>query len=54
MPMVEFECGKCKKGFSLKLSVKDHDFKNYQCPDCHGKDIKQLISGVQIQTSKKS
>ncbi|MBI1987403.1 MAG: zinc ribbon domain-containing protein [Nitrospinae bacterium] len=54
MPFYEFECAKCKKNVSLKLSVKEHDARNYKCPECHSGDIKQIISHVQVQTSKKS
>lgn len=54
MPQYDFECAKCRKNVSVKLSVKDHDAKNYRCPECYSTDLKQVISHVQVQTSKKS
>ena len=54
MPTYEFHCEKCKKDFSVTISISDYDKKKYHCPKCKGKKVKQLISSFQTVTSKKS
>ncbi len=54
MPTYEFYCEKCKKPFSVILSISEFEKKKYQCPKCKGKKLKHQISSFQIITSKKS
>ena len=54
MPTYEFYCEKCKKAFSIVISVSDYNKKRYNCPKCKGKEVKQQISSFQTVTSKKS
>jgi len=54
MPFYEFFCEKCKKQFSLKLSLKDYEKKKYTCPKCKSRKVKQQISTFQTKTSRKS
>ena len=54
MPTYEFECEKCKKGFSLILSISEYEKKKFRCPKCKGTKVKQLVSSFQTVTSKKS
>ena len=54
MPTYEFYCEKCKKAFSVIISISDYDKKKYNCPKCKGKKVKQQISSFQTVTSKKS
>jgi len=54
MPFYEFFCEKCKKQFSLKLSLTDYEKKKYTCPKCKSRKVKQQISTFQTKTSRKS
>ncbi len=54
MPTYEFYCEKCKKTFSVVISISDYDKKKYNCPKCKGRKVKQQISPFQTVTSKKS
>ena len=54
MPTYEFYCEKCKKSFSIILSISEYDQEKYSCPNCNGKKLKQQISSFQTVTSKKS
>ncbi|MBU2549257.1 MAG: zinc ribbon domain-containing protein [Proteobacteria bacterium] len=54
MPTYEFVCEKCKHGFSLVMSISDHDKKKYKCPKCNQKkNVKQVVTGFRTITSKK-
>lgn len=54
MPTYEFYCEECKSNFTLTISISDHEKKNFTCPGCKGKKLKQQISSFQTVTSKKS
>jgi putative FmdB family regulatory protein len=54
MPTYEFMCEKCKKGFSLMLSISEYEKKKFRCPKCKSRRVKQQISSFQAITSKKS
>jgi putative FmdB family regulatory protein len=54
MPTYEYLCPKCKKKFTLVLSMKDHEARKAKCPKCGGKKLEQLISTFQAKTSRKS
>jgi putative FmdB family regulatory protein len=54
MPTYEFLCGKCKKKFSLLMSVSEYEKSKTRCPKCKSSDVKQRISSFQTITSKKS
>jgi putative FmdB family regulatory protein len=54
MPTYEFFCAKCKKSFSVILSLAEYEKKKYACPTCKGKELNQQISSFQTITSKKS
>ena len=54
MPSYEFFCEKCKKTFTLFLSLSEYEKKNFECPKCKGRDVKQQISTFQTKTSRKS
>ena len=53
MPTYEFYCEKCKKAFSVVISISNYDKKKYNCPKCKGKKVKQQISSFQTVTSRK-
>ena len=54
MPTYEFVCKKCKKKFSLIMSISEYEKKKAQCPKCKSTDVKQQITSFQAVTSKKS
>jgi putative FmdB family regulatory protein len=54
MPTYEFKCGKCKKKFSLVLSLSKYEKKKPKCPKCGSKQVEQLVQPFFAVTSKKS
>ncbi|MGB7622122.1 MAG: zinc ribbon domain-containing protein [Terriglobia bacterium] len=54
MPIYEFECLKCKKIFSLVLSLAEYEKKKPACPKCGSKQVEQLVEQFFAVTSKKS
>ena len=54
MPTYEFHCPKCKEDFSLTLRLKEYEEKDYRCPKCGEKKLKQLVSTFMTKTSRKS
>jgi putative FmdB family regulatory protein len=54
MPTYDFLCGKCKKKFSLILSVSEYEKTKARCPKCKSTDVRRQISSFQTITSKKS
>ena len=54
MPTYEFLCQKCEKPFTLVMSISDYEKKNFKCPNCKSKRVKQQITPFQTKTSKKS
>lgn len=54
MPTYEFKCEECKNFFSAQLTLSEYEKKNYGCPKCKSKKVKQQISLFQTKTSRKS
>ena len=55
MPAYEFECEKCHLIFLEIQSFAEHDeHPKVECPKCGSERVRQLISSVSVQTSKKS
>lgn len=54
MPTYDFYCEKCKKDFSVVISISEYEKKKFRCPKCKGKKLKQQITSFQTVTSKKS
>ena len=54
MPVYEFECKKCGYKFDLVETINQHDKHREKCPECGSKSIRNIISTVNVQTSKKS
>jgi len=54
MPSYDFRCKKCRKRFSLKLTVQELESHRYKCPKCGSKRLEKLITGFFAQTSSKS
>lgn len=54
MPTYEYECQDCKKKFSLRSSIAEHNATKAICPKCKSKKVKQVISTFMTKTSRKS
>jgi len=54
MPLYEYYCDRCRKEFSLTMSVSAHEKAEATCPGCGNRDTRPLIGTVFTQTSKKS
>ena len=54
MPQYEYVCNKCKKTFTLIMTLAEYDKGNLACPKCKSKKIEQKLSTVFTVTSKKS
>ncbi len=54
MPIYEFVCLKCKRSFSLAITISEYGKKIFTCPKCKSDKVKRQISSFQTITSKKS
>jgi putative FmdB family regulatory protein len=54
MPIYEFICEKCRKAFTLAITISEYEKKAFRCPKCKSTRVKQQISSFQAITSKKS
>jgi putative FmdB family regulatory protein len=57
MPIYEFLCQQCGKGFVLSASISDYERKRtegFQCPACGSSEVVRQMSSVQVTTTKKS
>ena len=55
MPAYEYQCGKCDEVFVDIQTFAEHDeHRKVKCPKCGSTKVHQLISSVNVQTSKKS
>lgn len=55
MPQYDYECKKCKKKFTLMMTIKEHGTKKrISCPKCKSQSIRPIYAGFTAITSKKS
>ena len=54
MPYYEYICRKCHKKFGEVLTLKEHEERKVQCPQCKGKDLEPVLEPFFAKTSKKS
>lgn len=54
MPIYEYRCQKCKKEFTLVMTMAEHDSVTIDCPDCKSAEVVQQYSAFFAKTSKKS
>jgi putative FmdB family regulatory protein len=54
MPIYEYRCEKCKKVFTLTLSMAEHDKGGIKCPHCQSPKVVQQFTTFYAKTSKKS
>jgi putative FmdB family regulatory protein len=55
MPVYEFHCRRCAKGFTAVMHVAEHEHDVPECPKCHRKDqVEKRMSTFLPVTSHKS
>jgi putative FmdB family regulatory protein len=54
MPMYDFHCESCQHDFTLKLSFAEYDRGGFKCPACKSDNVRQVVSRVNVRTSRKS
>lgn len=54
MPTYDYRCDKCKKRFSLTMTIGEHESRRVRCPKCNSLKVTQQIGGFFCQTSDKS
>ncbi len=54
MPTYDYVCNKCKKRFSLVMSMSDYEKKKAKCPKCASADVSRSVQQFFTTTSKKS
>lgn len=54
MPAYDFRCEKCRKRFTLTLTISEYERTKVRCPKCKSTRVKQEITPFQVVTSKKS
>jgi len=54
MPTYDYLCKKCRKRFSLFLSIREHESKKIRCPKCKSTQVEQQWNPFFAVTSKKS
>lgn len=55
MPVYEFYCRRCEKGFAAVMHVAEHEREVAECPECHQTDqVEKRLSAFAPVTSHKS
>jgi putative FmdB family regulatory protein len=55
MPVYEFYCRRCEKGFSTEMHISEHDEGVAECPECERRDrVEKRLSTFTAVTSHKS
>ena len=55
MPVYEYYCRRCEKGFAAVMHVEEHEREVAECPQCHQKDeVEKRLSLFTPVTSHKS
>ena len=54
MPLYEYVCRKCGNKFSEVLTLKEHDKKKLQCPQCKSRDLEHVIEPFFARTASKT
>jgi len=55
MPTYDFHCAKCKKDFTVTLTLKEREKGKIKCPSCNSSNkVQPIYSSFFAKTSKKS
>lgn len=54
MPAYDYRCEKCKRRFSVSMTIMQHEKKRTGCPRCGSRRVNQQLVSFFAVTSKKS
>ena len=54
MPSYEYQCGKCRKRFTVVQRISEHSGRAPDCPKCKSRSTRQLLTSFFAKTGKKS
>ncbi len=54
MPTYDLRCGRCRKKFSLTMSIAERGRKRIKCPKCGSQRVEAVFSSFFAKTSRKS
>ncbi|NIQ40174.1 MAG: zinc ribbon domain-containing protein [Proteobacteria bacterium] len=54
MPNYDYLCKKCKKLFTMVLTLSEYENGKIKCPHCGSERLKQQITTFMTKTSRKS
>jgi len=54
MPVYDYKCEKCRKKFTLTMSIGEHGTKRVRCPKCRSTKVARVFQPFFANTSKKS
>lgn len=54
MPVYDYFCKDCGKGFERVLTLREHDSEPLRCPNCGGQNVEQQAASFYAVTPKKS
>ena len=54
MPVYEYHCETCRKEVTVTMTISEHDKGTTVCPECGGRDLRQLVGSFFSKTSRKS
>lgn len=54
MPIYEYLCKKCKKKFTVTMSLAQYEKTKVKCPKCQSTQVEQEVHSFFAVTSKKS
>ncbi len=54
MPTYDYICNKCRKKFTVVMTISAHDKKRVRCPKCSSVRVEQQYHSFFAVTSKKS
>lgn len=54
MPLYEYRCRECKKVFSVRLHIEEHEKKRPKCPGCGSRKLDQRFGSFFAKTTRKS
>jgi putative FmdB family regulatory protein len=54
MAIYEYRCARCRKRFSLSMSISQHGRKHPPCPKCGSRDVEPVLSAFFAKTVRKS
>lgn len=54
MPLYEYFCDRCQREVTLTQSMREREQGGAACPQCGGRDLRQLVGSFFSKTSRKS